>query len=41
MVSSHICVASPACSGDEGDNFYVIDNGEVEVCYYRKQDLMS
>ena len=37
MVSSCICMAS-LITGDEGDNFYVIDSGEVEVCLYHKQD---
>lgn len=32
----HLCGLSRI--GDEGDNFYVIDCGEVEVCLYHKQD---
>lgn len=27
--------------GDQGDNFYVIDQGEVEVCSRKRQYYMS
>lgn len=28
----HLCGLPCHSTGDEGDNFYVIDSGEVEVC---------
>ena len=33
----HLCGLSRI--GDEGDNFYVIDSGEVEVCLYHKNRI--